>query len=226
MHRCRKNEIDSSHASRRAGFTLIELLVVIAIIAILAALLLPALSKAKQTVLKAQCASNLHQWAVAYAVYAGDFGNSFPDNTLGTDVAWMSPAYVNYFYPVYLMKSHPGSTTTGARAQNDVLYCPMDNWHRSYEAATGATNLIGYNTLPFRTSQTLANYAQYNAYGFGKWFSRTKFGSKYRYAPVMADDIELNSGSWNANPPLTAPGFSYKGPVSSHVSNGGVPFGG
>jgi len=226
MQRCKKNEIDSSYASRRAGFTLIELLVVIAIIAILAALLLPALSKAKQTALRAQCASNLHQWAVAYATYANDFDNSFPDNTSGADVAWMSPAYVNYFYPSYLYKTDPGSKTTGTRAQNDVLYCPLDAWHRQYEAASGITNLIGYSTLPFRTSPTLANYAQYNAYGFGQWFSRTKFGSKYRHAPVMADDIELNGGSWNANPPLTAPGFSYSGPVSSHVGNGGVPFGG
>jgi prepilin-type N-terminal cleavage/methylation domain-containing protein len=227
MQRCKKNEIGSSHTSRLAGFTLIELLVVIAIIAILAALLLPALSKAKQTALKAQCANNLHQWAVAYAMYAGDFDNSFPDNTLGTDVAWMSPVYVNYFYQLYLYKSTPGSTTTGTRAQNDVLYCPMDNWHRSYEAAKGATNLIGYNTLPFRTSPTLGTYnAQYNKYGFGQWFSRTKFGTKYRQAPVMADDIELNTGSWNANPPLTAPGFSYNGPVSSHVNPGGVPLGG
>ena len=231
MHRCKKNEIDSSHASRLAGFTLIELLVVIAIIAILAALLLPALSKAKQTALKAQCASNLHQWAVAYAAYAGDFDNSFPDNTPpplvpSLDVAWMSPVYVNYFYPGYLYKSTPGSTKTDTRAQNDVLYCPVDGWHRAYEAAINATNLIGYSTLPFRTRPTLANYAQYNAYGFGQWFSRTKFGSKYRHAPVMADDIELNGGSWNANPPLTAPGFSYSGPVSSHVGSGGVPLGG
>lgn len=226
MHRCKKNEIDASHTSRLAGFTLIELLVVIAIIAILAALLLPALSKAKQSALKAQCVSNLHQWAVAYAVYANDFDNSFPDNTLGSDVAWMSPVYVNYFYPLYLYKSDPGSKATGTRAQNDVLYCPVDNWHRAYEAAAGVTNLIGYSTLPFRTSPTLVTYAQYNTYGFGQWFSRTKFGTKYRYAPVMADDIELNTGSWFAKPPLTAPGFSYSGPVSAHVGNNGVPLGG
>jgi prepilin-type N-terminal cleavage/methylation domain-containing protein len=231
MQRCKKNEIDSSYISRRAGFTLIELLVVIAIIAILAALLLPALSKAKQTALRAQCASNLHQWAVAYAAYASDFDNSFPDNTPpppspSLDVAYMSPVFLNYFYPLYLYKTDPGSKTTGTRAQNDVLYCPVDAWHRQYEAASGVTNLIGYSTLPFRTSPTLANYAQYNAYGFGQWFSRTKFGTQYRNAPVMADDIELNSGSWFAKPPLTAPGFSYSGPVSAHVSDSGVPLGG
>jgi hypothetical protein len=42
----------------------------------------------------------------------------------------------------------------------------------------------------------------------------------------MADDLELNTGSWYAKPPLSAPGFSYAGPVSSHVGPGGVPLGG
>ena len=69
--------------SRRA-FTLIELLVVIAIIAILAALLLPALAKAKEQAKLAKCTSNEKQIAIAYMLYADDHDGFLPVS--GTEV--------------------------------------------------------------------------------------------------------------------------------------------
>ena len=73
--------------SNRGGFTLIELLVVIAIIAILAAMLLPALSLAKQQAQATKCMSNMRQLTLGFIQYCGDFNGRFPVNDEGLTAA-------------------------------------------------------------------------------------------------------------------------------------------
>ena len=82
--------------TKRCGFTLIELLVVIAIIAILAAMLLPALSAARDRAKAATCMSNLRQLHQAMIAYADDHNNMIPPHAYpgkslfgNNNVMWM-----------------------------------------------------------------------------------------------------------------------------------------
>jgi prepilin-type N-terminal cleavage/methylation domain-containing protein/prepilin-type processing-associated H-X9-DG protein len=128
--------------SETKGFTLIELLVVIAIIAILAALLLPALSRAKTEAVSTQCLSNKKQMQLSWAMYVNDFNDYLPINsdqsepyTVGgvTMQDWCegiedwttSTVNTNYQYLINPKVSSLGSYNANSY---NIYWCPADSF--------------------------------------------------------------------------------------------------
>src|SRR5439155_1735984 len=161
--------------NRARAFTLIELLVVIAIIAILAALLLPALSRAKQAAENAVCLNNLRQQGIGLAMYVGDFG-AYPRYCTGTDLFrkpgqfWMQVLenHIGGKWPEDNVAEGPNGEVLGrinTNSANRIFACPGYNRVRGVYYHAGDLNGMfgGTGAYAYNSSDGVAA----NLFGFG-----------------------------------------------------------
>lgn len=165
------------------AFTLIELLVVIAIISILAALLLPALARAKESSRRAQCKSNMHQLGLAVMMYAHDNADIYPSALRSDDVyhaGWVPYSVMSYF-------TNATSMISNMVGCPDKLLDPNWMWDDPSIGSVRIGFFTGWSLPTFEN--TSSRYADYGNLPW-PWDSPQKTRDLTPFSMLIADVIE------------------------------------